>query len=113
MTLVGLASITIAVSLSVLLKKNIAWIVSLFQGTIPCLVYFTIKDYVPLIIEATLLFALFAYSYGFLRPFFSRRFREWTDIEFILYFLLMLLLCALVFILFEVFESGLELFCSV
>ena len=49
----------------------------------------------------------------FSTPLFYRRFRAWTDAEFVLYSLLMIVLTGLWFILSEVFDSGSELFCSI
>ena len=49
----------------------------------------------------------------FLRPPFMRKVREWTDKEFFLYSLLVILLLGIAFIIFKVLESGSKLFCSI
>ena len=100
-------------SLFFLLQKNMAWIVTRFQGLLPCDVYTACKDFVPEFLVISVILTYFIYSFFFLRPFFIRRFRAWTDAEFVLYSLLMIVLTGLWFILSEVFDSGSELFCSI
>ena len=90
-----------------------AWIVTRFQGLLPCDVYTACKDFVPEFLVISVILTYFIYSFFFLRPFFIRRFRAWTDAEFVLYSLLMIVLTGLWFILSEVFDSGSELFCSI
>lgn len=89
-----------------------AWIISQFQGMLPCDIYFACKDLVPSLISDFIVLAFFVYFWFSLRPYFMRGVRELTYLEIILHFLLMLLLGGLVFILLEVFKSGSELFCS-
>lgn len=76
-------------------------------------VYLELKDYAPKIIVAVLFCALTVYSCFFLRPPFMRKVREWTDKEFFLYSLLVILLLGIAFIIFKVLESGSKLFCSI
>jgi|UPI0005876964 hypothetical protein len=113
MSLIGVVSISLTASLFFLLQKNMAWIVTRFQGLLPCDVYTACKDFVPEFLVISVILTYFIYSFFFLRPFFIRRFRAWTDAEFVLYSLLMIVLTGLWFILSEVFDSGSELFCSI
>lgn len=110
MSLIGVVSISLTASLFFLLQKNMAWIVTRFQGLLPCDVYTACKDFVPEFLVISVILTYFIYSFFFLRPFFIRRFRAWTDAEFVLYSLLMIVLTGLWFILSEVFDSGSELF---
>ena len=80
---------------------------------ISCEFYLELKDYAPKIIVAVLFCALTVYSCFFLRPPFMRKVREWTDKEFFLYSLLVILLLGIAFIIFKVLESGSKLFCSI
>lgn len=46
MSLIGVVSISLTASLFFLLQKNMAWIVTRFQGLLPCDVYTACKDFV-------------------------------------------------------------------
>ena len=85
MSLIGVVSISLTASLFFLLQKNMAWIVTRFQGLLPCDVYTACKDFVPEFLVISVILTYFIYSFFFLRPFFIRRFRAWTDAEFVLY----------------------------
>lgn len=70
MSLIGVVSISLTASLFFLLQKNMVWIVTRFQGLLPCDVYTACKDFVPEFLVISVILTYFIYSFFFLRPFF-------------------------------------------
>lgn len=70
MTLVGAVSILLTAFLFFLLKKNIAWIVSLFHDLLPCDLYLACKAYIPDFLALVPLLSFFCLFVFFSTPLF-------------------------------------------